>query len=241
MINKSVSVVIRTKNESKRLKSLLEKIKKQKTISNIEIVVVDTESTDNTPEVIEQYGAKRVTLKQSEFTYPISMNAGVSETSGDIVILTVAHALPISHEWIASALKHFEVSDVAGVFGPCLPDKAANFFEKTHYWAVYLVQRMIGVKEFRRVRMGIFGATNIAIRKDLWNKHNFDERYEMGGEDGEWARWAFRHGYKIIREPGFVVRHSHNLGPYRYLKQLILWSKMKNPMPFDQDKLIKRY
>ncbi len=86
--------------------------------------------------------------------------------------------------------------------------------------------------------MGVLGATNCAIRKSLWEKHHFDEKYGLGGEDGEWAKWARDAGYIIMIDPSFAVRHSHpmkNLSDMR--KQLSYWGKLGKPSIFEKKEL----
>ena len=85
--------------------------------------------------------------------------------------------------------------------------------------------------------MGILGATNCAIRRDFWQEHQFDERFGLGGEDGEWAAWAMKSGYKIICDWKVAVYHSHGLG-FRALKQQIkYWSKLSVPTTFSREAL----
>ncbi len=80
--------------------------------------------------------------------------------------------------------------------------------------------------------MGVLGFTNAIIKKNLWEKYHFNEAFEMGGEDNDWAcHWASK-GYKIIHDPKFKVFHSHNLGLIGLIKQFIGWIKMGKPRSF---------
>ncbi len=82
--------------------------------------------------------------------------------------------------------------------------------------------------------MGVMGFTNAIIRKDLWEKRNFNEKYGLGGEDGEWANYWFSKGYKAARDIKFSVYHSHGLGYKQLKQQWENWRSSDKPQPFKQ-------
>lgn len=239
MSQPTISVVIRTLNEADSLRELLTTIANQQGIDrkSLEIIVVDNESTDNTQDVAREYGAQVVILPRNKFTYPKSMNLGMATAKAPIVVLTVGHALPISSHWLASILPHFNNSKVAGVYGAVLPKKRCGFFERLMYWQNYARACILNPRTIRRIGVGVFGATNIALRRELWLRHPFEEQYELGGEDTHWAEWAFRQGYVIIRETGFTVRHSHGLSLLGYIAQIRYWHRLNQPTKFSRDAL----
>ena len=57
--DKKVSIIIRTFNESQYIEELLMSIRSQ-TISDTEIIIVDSESTDNTVQIASKYLNKLV-------------------------------------------------------------------------------------------------------------------------------------------------------------------------------------
>ena len=59
MENPLVSVIIPTYNSSRTLEKCLESIKNQ-TYKNIEIIVVDNNSTDNTKEIAKKFADKAI-------------------------------------------------------------------------------------------------------------------------------------------------------------------------------------
>lgn len=233
-----VSIVIRSRNNLAGLKALMERLKAQDYSGPIEYIVVDTESTDGTPEYARSVGAKIVSFPQSEFTYPRSMNLGVAAATGEVVILTVEHAIPTnSRTWIADGVRHFEDSKVAGVWSPVIPLTNCTPTEVVAHWPIYLFARLQGVKESRKASMGVMGATNCALRRSLWGTHPFDESYEQGGEDTAWAAWALQHGYKIMCDPAFTIRHSHGTKFWGMMKQIKVWRSMARPQQFSLDKI----
>lgn len=224
-----VSVVIRTYNEAPKLRRLLEFLKN----SPVEVIVVDNGSTDETPELLVDYGVIVVHLPQEEFNYPKSSNLGVAATSGDIIIMLSGHCLPLYTDWLDTVLRHFDDPKVAGMYGPVIWEKDSPWFEKITMLPFEIKLRLPGIQRITKDRLGLMGATSCAFRKTLWEEHNFDEAYGAGGEDGEWGRWALSQGYTIIQDPHFLVRHSHYLTFKKTIQQQKLWRKLRKPYAFD--------
>lgn len=238
-----VSIVIRALNEERNLRELLNALKKQDYQGEIEFVVVDNESSDKTREVAKKFGAKVVVIRRNEFTYPKSMNLGIKKASGEIIILTVAHAIPLDDSWVSAGVEPFCDPGVAGVFGSVLAHKDANIFVKLYYYIYYyLPHKVKGTVVMASPQFNIFTANRVALRKDLWEIHHFDEQYEMGAEDKHWAEWAFSKGYKIVREPKFSVRHSHraNIFSIKNIKQTYRLIHPNYPSTFDRSQLSHR-
>lgn len=234
---KTVSIVIRTMNEKENLKVLLEALCGQKFDGEKEIIVVDNQSDDGTQELARSYGVKVLIIGKKDFTYPKSINMGVKNTKYPIVILTVGHAIPIGSNWINSAINHFDDPKVAGVYSTVVPRKPFSFSEVLLYYPRYIIDKMKTPFSVKKAGKGVFAATNLALRKDLWEEHNFEETYELGGEDTHWADWAINQGYKIICDTNFAVKHSHHLNFWGVVQQVKYWSKLKKPTKFYKKEL----
>jgi len=232
-----VSVGIRTLNEQEKLRNLLEAIGKQDYSGEIEIVVVDNESHDKTKEVAENYGCKVINIPRDEFTYPKSMNLAAANSSGEIVILTVGHATPVTKDWISTAVKHLSADRVAGVYSPVIPMENGTFFDWLLLYPAYLRAKITGIKAYSKIAQGVFGATNCAFKKKDWEEMRFDESYQLGGEDTLWAKIQFQKGRIIIRDSRFAVRHCHYLGLVGFFKQIAYWSKLSRPTKFSREHL----
>ena len=62
------SIVIRAFNEGRHIRRLLEGIRQQ-TVQDVEVILVDSGSTDDTVSIAESYGAKLVRIAPQEFTF----------------------------------------------------------------------------------------------------------------------------------------------------------------------------
>ncbi len=74
----SCSIVIRAYNEEKHIGRLLEGIKQQ-TVKDVDVILVDSGSTDSTVSIAESFGARVVNIRPEEFTFGRSLNLGVKE------------------------------------------------------------------------------------------------------------------------------------------------------------------
>ena len=70
------SIIIRAYNEEKHIGRLLEGIRQQ-TLRDVEIILVDSGSTDRTVSLAESFGARVVHIPSAEFTFGRSLNLGV--------------------------------------------------------------------------------------------------------------------------------------------------------------------
>ncbi|MGI5835997.1 MAG: glycosyltransferase [Chloroflexota bacterium] len=198
-----VSVVIRAKNEARYIGDTIAAIQGQK-YRDFEIIVVDSGSTDSTPEIALQYGAKLISIDPKQFTYGRALNLGVQHSQGDLIISLSAHATPESSNWMGSLVSGFLYPRAAGVYGRHIPRSNASTFELLGMYlsGVTSKERRIQVDRAR------FSNANGAFRRDLWEMLPFDDELP-GAEDIDWARQIQRMGYVIVYEPDAAVFHSH--------------------------------
>jgi GT2 family glycosyltransferase len=238
----SVSVVIRAFNEAATLALLFEDIDNQLFSSEVEVVVVDNGSTDRTAQVAKHHGAEVVTLPQSSFTYPKSLNVGVEAASNDLVFVTVAHARLTSIHNLHAGARHFSRNtDTAGAFGTCLPNENASYVEKWSTTAINLTMAR-RPRRIKKAGIGVLAANCAMIAKRAWQElGGFDERYQAGGEDAALAKSMLENGYGVVKEPALAVHHSHGLGLRDSAKQLAHWLQILGPpREFNRQELLKR-
>lgn len=74
---KGCSLIIRAFNEEPHIGRLLEGVRRQ-TMQEVEIILVDSGSTDATSVIATQYGATVMHIPPAEFTFGRSLNLGLS-------------------------------------------------------------------------------------------------------------------------------------------------------------------
>lgn len=238
----NISIVVRTFNERLGLEQIFEDLHNQQFAKEVEVVVVDNESTDGTVDVARHYGAEVVGLRQDDFTYPKSLNKGVEAASHEQVFVTVGHAALSNVYNLHAAVRHFKDADVAGAYGTILPNVNASRTEKLIYALGDPVVLAKPAHKIGKAKMGALGATNAVLAKSAWSElGGFDERYAIGGEDTALARMMLSSGYDIVHEPALSVHHTHGLGPIDLIKQFRYWQQIvKGPHNFDKAGLLAR-
>lgn len=95
-----VSVVIPVYNAGPAMETLLKRLLSQKGIPQVEVVVVDSGSTDGTPVLCRKYGARVLEILNSEFSHSYARNLGAKAAQGDILLFMTQDALPRDENWI---------------------------------------------------------------------------------------------------------------------------------------------
>ena len=223
-----LSIVIRTLNEEKWLPSVLKSLREQ-TVKDIEIILVDSGSTDRTLEIAKKFDCKIIKIKKEEFTYPYALNIGFKEASADLIGVISGHSVPISNRWAERGLSHFEDPQVAAMSGPiqALPD--ANWIERLWYLPQFLMWKVF--PRFIKIHKTLDNR-NSMIRKSYWEKYNFDETLVNGSEDYDWALHAARIcSKKILYDSKFQAKHSHSgIGKPTDIKLMLTTWRKENKM-----------
>jgi cellulose synthase/poly-beta-1,6-N-acetylglucosamine synthase-like glycosyltransferase len=143
----------------------------------------------------------------------------LKEARGDIVAFIDEDAVP-DDGWLTALLRNFEDPMVAVVTGITLPweleTPAQQWFEKTNSFGRGFERRSFEAQHMSILGAGQVGAgVNMALRKSaLGEIGTFDEALDGGtptlsGGDQEFFYRVLAHGYRIVYEPGAVVRHRH--------------------------------
>lgn len=88
-----ISVIIPTLNCENVIGLLLEKLWNQ-TIKPLEVIVIDSESDDNTREIARKAGANVIEIKRKDFNHGGTRNLAAEHSAGDILVFLTQDALP---------------------------------------------------------------------------------------------------------------------------------------------------
>jgi rhamnosyltransferase len=199
------SVVIRAYNESENLGRLLEGITHQ-SIKDVELVLVDSGSTDATIPVAEYYGAKIVRIEPDEFTFGRSLNRGIQAASAELVVIASAHVYPVYPDWIECLLRPFVRPEVAVVYGKQRGAADSQFSEHQ------IFRQWFPDADIENQSTPFCNNANSAVRRSLWERHPYDETL-TGLEDVAWAKWAQSQGGHVAYVAHAVVTHVHHGTP----------------------------
>jgi len=216
------SLVIRAYNEEKHIGRLLEGLQRQ-TLKDVEVILVDSGSTDATVSIAESFGAQVVHIRPEEFTFGRSLNLGVQAATREWIVIASAHVYPVYPDWLESLLRPFKDEKIALTYGKQRGPDFAKYSERQifHQWYPDESQP--------KQATAFCNNANAAIRKSLWAKNNYDETL-TGLEDLAWAKWAKEQGYEIAYVAEAEVIHVHNETPRgvanRYRREALAFKKI---------------
>ena len=202
-MKKLVSVVIRTLNEERYLEELLSSIWHQnRSIYDIEVVIVDSGSSDNTLSIAEKWECRVTHIKKEEFTFGRSLNIGCEFSKGDFIVFISGHCVPCDEYWINSLIQPLE-SDCAYTYGRQVARDGTKYSEEQLFKKYFPLESRIPQEGF------FVNNANSAIRKDIWYCYNFDEEL-TGCEDMFLAKILTENGLKVGYVAEAPVYHIHN-------------------------------
>lgn len=223
----AASIVIRAYNEAQHINRLLDGICQQN-LANYEIILVDSGSTDGTPELAAQYIERRaaapaqgtaaqypapltiVHIQPDEFTFGRSLNRGIQAAKGEYIVIASAHVYPVYPDWLERLLAPFADSKVGLTYGKQRGAATTHFSEHQVFahWFPDSPQAPLYQNH------PFCNNANAAIRRSLWEQHPYDETIS-GLEDLAWANWLLQNNHAIVYVPEAEIIHVHQETPGR--------------------------
>jgi N-acetylglucosaminyl-diphospho-decaprenol L-rhamnosyltransferase len=238
----NITILIRTKNDMGTLPALIADIKAQAYDGKVEIILVDTSSTDGTVTYAASQGVRVITLTQASFTYPRALNLGFETASHDYVMTLVGHSSLSNTMMLKCLTRWYREPVFAGIYNLPLPAGHASRSERLAS-AVWMAHRSNSPEIEKVAHPGLLAANSSIVSRLAWKRlGGYDERFAGGGEDTALGRSMLEAGMTIICEPAFSVFHSHGLGLRDGIKQIKHWREVAGPDPqsFDSEKVMDR-
>jgi glycosyltransferase involved in cell wall biosynthesis len=222
MKNPRCSLVIRAYNEEDHLGRLLTGIGQQ-SMSGVEVILVDSGSTDRTVEIAREFKVRVVHIRPEEFTFGYALNQGIAASQGEFIVIASAHVYPMYSDWLTQLLAPFSDSRVALTYGKQRGNERSKFSEQQIFARWYP-----DTSQLHQLHPFCNNA-NAAIRRELWEQHPYDETL-TGLEDLDWAKWVMDQGYTIAYSAEAEVIHVHDETPRgvynRYRREAIAFKRI---------------
>ncbi len=203
MRKECVSIIFRALNEEKWFGRALSACKEQQSEEcDVEIILVDSGSTDRTIEIAEQHDCRVVHIKKSDFTFGRSLNYGCEAATGDYLVFISAHCIPADENWLARLIAPLRNKSADYVYGRQIGHDVTRFSEHQIFAQYFPDDDMIPQEGF------FINNANAAIGKDTWAKHKFDEAV-TGLEDMVLGKAIVNEGGKIGYVSDASVVHIH--------------------------------
>jgi len=195
------SIVIRAFNEEGHISRLLDGINHQ-TVNDVQVILVDSGSTDRTAQIAKERGAEIVSIAPKEFTFGRSLNKGIARAEASIIVIASAHVYPVYPDWLSKMIDFFKDPSIALVYGKQRGSESSHFSEQQIFLHWY------GESTQNPQDHPFCNNANAAIRKSLWEQHHYDEKLP-GLEDLEWAKWANDNHHCIAYCAEAEIIHVH--------------------------------
>jgi rhamnosyltransferase len=214
------TVVILVKDGAPHLRALAASLAAQDLEGGLEVLAIDSGSTDGSVQILEASGARVIRVPPATFDHGGTRNLGANEARGGIVVFLSQDALPADGTFVRTLVEALEGDPrMAGVFARQVPRAEADPITRRDLlgWvaaqadarAVFLPgpEGLAALSPLERHRLLAFDDVASAVRRDVLLAHSFAET--RFGEDVEWAQRVLRLGFGIGYVPQAVVVHSH--------------------------------
>lgn len=197
-----VSVIVCTYNGAQTLEACLESLLKID-YPNYEIVVVDDGSKDRTPEIIEQFEGKIVSVRQRNMGLSYARNVGAKTATGEILAYTDGDCMA-DPDWLYYLVGTLLSGEYAGVGGPNISPPAQNWIQAcvaaapggpSHVLLTDVVAEHIP-------------GCNMAFHRWAFDLvGGFDPQYRKAGDDVDFC-WRLQNANQVIAfSPAAIVWH----------------------------------
>jgi glycosyltransferase involved in cell wall biosynthesis len=238
--NGTVSVIIPVYNGCDDLKKLIPMLKLQRKVKRIEIVVVDSGSTDGSFEFLKKEKVNLTIISHLDFSHSKTRNLGSAKASGDILLFMTQDALPSNRDWVFKMiLPLIEHGVVAATCVEQIKEDSSPFT----YLANSRYREYFGVCEGDRIaslpaegdfyslrRNALLNNIACVVKKEIFNKFLYRGEY---AEDLDFGIRLLQSGYKIAFLSSVYVIHSHERSCSYYFRLAYVDSKtIKNIVPY---------
>ena len=211
----TVSVVVPVYNSADTISRTIEHILEQ-TLCPLEIIAVDDGSTDGSRQILGRFKTQVDVVSKPNGGPASARNVGIRSASGEFVAFTDSDCLP-DKNWLASLMKGFTDSQVAGVGGVTrgVDNKAlvSQYFD---------FSKILNPEVNSSGKVTYLATGNACFRRDVLLRAGlFNERFRKpGGEEPELCRRIMSLGYRFVAVDDAIVLHHHYLTVTSFLRTM---------------------
>lgn len=212
-----LSIILPTFNRAASLRIALHALLRQTAArSTYELVVVDNNSSDDTPHVLAEFTDERVrTIRERRQGLSFARNTGVSAARGDLIAF-VDDDVDAAPDWVETLIAAFDaepqVDGIGGRVLPAWPGSPPRWLGREHWAPLALQDHGAGRRIFSaREPIGLIGA-NVAFRRDVFTRiggfspHVQRVKDGVGSiEDREFLTRLYASGGSMLYHPPLVV------------------------------------
>lgn len=210
-----ISVVIPVLDGAEFLAEVLDAVVNQKLDEPLEVLVIDSGSTDGSLAIAASFPQVRlIEIPQKEFGHGRTRNLGVSETSGDLIAFLTQDSTPATDGWLAAYREAFSINNrIGAAYGPHLPRDGVNPIMARllidHFAGFVPPGTPAGAPVVQRPGdTAYMSNSNSCIARAAWEQTPFrDIAY---AEDQAFGRDSMLNGWSKVYVPAAGALHSHD-------------------------------
>lgn len=201
-----VSVIIPAYNQSKYIRETIDSVLKQ-TYNNVEIIVVNDGSTDDTLKILQEYGNKIKIINQKNKGLAGARNSGIREAKGDYLAFLDSDDLWYNNmlSVMVSHLKNNQQSDIAACSCDLIDEKSQRIrrFNRMSFFRNKIKNSFLRTLTL----INMFPVHTLLIRKKCFDCCGvFDESLRATEDWDLWLRMAV-HGHKFLLIDDVIAKY----------------------------------
>ncbi len=207
------SALIRVRNEARGLPALMESLASQTLFGQLELIFLDSESSDSTLEYLRTLDCNLYQIAAREFSFGETCNLMMALASTDVCFFFSGHVRLQSSRLLASAYEEIAAGRAAAGYFRQVPhdEYGASIYERA------FLRRAFPLRDARVGARGAVRATRFSnaasvISREAWSSLWFPD--VIASEDALWARAFHERKQGVIRYfAELPVAHSHHENP----------------------------
>jgi len=214
----SLSVLVRCYNEMEALPKFWESLRLQTVFRRLEVVVLDSGSTDGSLEYMLEQPCSIYCIAPSSFNFGRSCNQLMHLSTAPVVMFLSAHVLLEQQDTAEQIVKLLGGLTHSAAYLRQVPNPTFGY---NAYEAAYLKRRFpAGTAPDLLQTPGAFSNAASALTRAAWARLHFPEL--QGSEDYQWALGHLAGGGELFYLPHLLAQHSHNENPAQVFKRVRL-------------------
>jgi rhamnosyltransferase len=216
----TLTVALPVRDGGPLLDAVLEAVRAQVVDRPVELLVIDSGSTDGSVAVARRRGARVVEIPSAEFSHGGTRNRLMELAQGEHVAFLTQDSEPAGPGWLAALVSGFALADdVALVFGPQRPRPDASVMVRRELCDLFA---RFGAARVDRGEVALgpatfFSSANGAVARWAWERVPFPP--VAYAEDQLLAREMLAAGLAKAYVPEAAVIHSHDLSPVQAFRR----------------------
>lgn len=212
------AVFIPVLNGEKYLDELLRAVLAQRIEGGVEVLVIDSGSTDASPEIARRNGVRLHRIPNHEFGHGRTRNLAMRMTTAPRVAFLTQDATPATDRWLAELTEPFADARVAATYGAQHPRAGSDPTTARGIEEAYAAFGRMTVDAATGARP-VFSSVNSCVRRSAWEEVPFrDVPY---AEDFYLAHDLLERGRTLVYVPGAAVIHSNEYTAGEYFGRMV--------------------